>query len=169
MRLALTPHPEVSSNAVRLLEVEVARCGEEIVLLYVVSGRIDDLLIPAPATPTRADGLWQHTCLEAFVRAPSEAGYREFNFSPSSRWAAYRFDGYRAGMTPLDIPPLRIITRRADGLFELEVVVRATGPLHLALSAVIEEKSGRKSWWALAHPAGKPDFHHPDSFICELT
>src|SRR3546814_3736372 len=32
----------------------------------------------------------------------------------------------------------------------------------LALSAVIEELDGTKSYWALAHPPGKPDFHHPD-------
>jgi len=39
----------------------------------------------------------------------------------------------------------------------------------LGLSAVIEETSGRKSYWALAHPPGKPDFHHTDSFALELA
>ncbi len=34
-----------------------------------------------------------------------------------------------------------------------------------ALSAVIETKNGTKSYWALAHPPGKPDFHHADCFI----
>jgi hypothetical protein len=38
----------------------------------------------------------------------------------------------------------------------------------LALSAVIEETDGRKSYWALAHPPGTPDFHHPDCFTLEL-
>jgi hypothetical protein len=41
-------------------------------------------------------------------------------------------------------------------------------PWRLGLSAIIEETSGRKSYWALAHPPGKPDFHHPDCFACEL-
>jgi len=39
----------------------------------------------------------------------------------------------------------------------------------LALSAVIEETNGNKSYWALAHPSGKPDFHHKDGFAYELT
>ena len=38
----------------------------------------------------------------------------------------------------------------------------------LALSAVIEELDGTKSYWALAHPPGKPDFHHPDCFALTL-
>ena len=39
----------------------------------------------------------------------------------------------------------------------------------LGLAAVIEETSGRKSYWALAHPPGKPDFHHPDCFAHEFS
>jgi hypothetical protein len=39
----------------------------------------------------------------------------------------------------------------------------------LGLSALIEDASGRKSYWALAHPPGKPDFHHADCFAYELS
>jgi len=42
------------------------------------------------------------------------------------------------------------------------------GPWLAGLSAVIEEPTGAISYWALAHPSDKPDFHHPDSFILEL-
>lgn len=38
----------------------------------------------------------------------------------------------------------------------------------VGLSAVIEEAEGTRSYWALAHPADKPDFHHPDSFACDI-
>ena len=34
---------------------------------------------------------------------------------------------------------------------------------------VIEELDGTKSYWALAHPPGKPDFHHPDCFALTLA
>ena len=37
------------------------------------------------------------------------------------------------------------------------------------LAAVIEETNGRRSYWALAHPPGKPDFHHADGFALEVT
>jgi hypothetical protein len=41
-------------------------------------------------------------------------------------------------------------------------------PWHLGLSAVIEEENGNKSYWALTHPVGAPDFHHRDCFALEL-
>ena len=37
-----------------------------------------------------------------------------------------------------------------------------------SLSAVIETTDGAMSYWALAHPSAKPDFHHPDSFVLDL-
>ena len=39
---------------------------------------------------------------------------------------------------------------------------------HLGLSAVIEERNGAMSYWALSHPPGDPDFHHHDCFALEL-
>lgn len=42
------------------------------------------------------------------------------------------------------------------------------GPWEASLSAVIEEADGTISYWALAHPSDKPDFHHPDSFVLDL-
>jgi hypothetical protein len=41
-------------------------------------------------------------------------------------------------------------------------------PLRLGLAAVIEDKTGIFSYWALRHPSAKPDFHHPDSLVLEL-
>jgi len=40
--------------------------------------------------------------------------------------------------------------------------------IRAAVSAVIEESDGTRSYWALAHPPGKPDFHHADGFALEL-
>lgn len=41
-------------------------------------------------------------------------------------------------------------------------------PWQLGLSAIVEERNGRMSYWALAHPPGKPDFHHPSCFALGL-
>jgi hypothetical protein len=41
-------------------------------------------------------------------------------------------------------------------------------PWRFGLSAVIEERNGTRSYWALKHPPGEPDFHHPDCFDVEL-
>ena len=45
------------------------------------------------------------------------------------------------------------------------------GPSHVGkvgLAVVIDEVGGTKSCWALAHPPGAPDFHHPTCFAAEL-
>ncbi|HEX2623985.1 MAG TPA: DOMON-like domain-containing protein [Sphingomicrobium sp.] len=41
-------------------------------------------------------------------------------------------------------------------------------PWRLGLSAVVEERNGNKSYWALAHPSGPADFHHRDCFAFQL-
>ncbi|HEX8513029.1 MAG TPA: DOMON-like domain-containing protein [Allosphingosinicella sp.] len=41
-------------------------------------------------------------------------------------------------------------------------------PWHIGLSTIVEERNGRMSYWALAHPPGKPDFHDPACFALEL-
>jgi hypothetical protein len=169
MRFALKLHPESICEAVTGIEVEVAQPGGgKLALLYVVTGRIGDLSIPPPAPAERTDGLWQRTCFEAFLGRGQ--GYLELNFSPSGQWAAYRFDSYRAGMTEAQIGTPEIRTRRSEDIYELEASLAQplSGPLQLALAAVIEEANGRKSYWALAHPPGKADFHHPDSFAHRL-
>jgi hypothetical protein len=177
MRRSLILHPDSRCNAVTRIEVDVVRSERaSLVLEFRVEGTIADIRLPAPSAATRTDDLWQHTCFEAFLRGDAGEGYFEFNFAPSTEWAAYRFDGYRSGLTvasgttapaievQADASNLNVrVTLVLDGLRDI-----AVEPLRLALSAVIEEVNGRKSYWALAHPPGKPDFHHRDCFALEL-
>lgn len=170
MRHALIPHPLSPAGPAMRLEVDVAREGDELALRYILTGEIGRVAIPAPAAAARVDGLWNHTCFEAFV-ASDGGGYREFNFAPSTEWAAYRFDGYREGMAPLEgIEPPRIRTVVTKDMLEAQVTLTlpAGGPTRLGLTAVIEEMGGRTSWWALRHPAGKPDFHHAGGLALEI-
>jgi hypothetical protein len=39
----------------------------------------------------------------------------------------------------------------------------------VGVSAILEDRDGTKSYWALAHPPGKPDFHDPACFALELA
>ena len=147
-------------------------------LNYLVNGDIDKLSIPANSNSRRADRLWEHTCFEAFIGIAADPGYYEFNFSPSGEWAAYSFRGYRDG-GPIDGEALlpEIVLRRDLDKVELDAVVHlnrlpAIRPgclLRIGLSAVIEANDGTLSYWALKHPAAKPDFHHPDSFALALA
>ena len=164
---ALLPHPDSAPRAISSIMVEVARPGPRILSLrYLVGGDTAALLLPRTRPSARADQLWQHTCFEAFLANPP--GYLEFNFSPSTEWAAYRFDSHRSGMREAQIMPPKVETLIGFDRFELraELAMPVLGPMGLA--AVIEEKDGTISHWALAHPPGEPDFHHQDCFALEL-
>lgn len=147
-------------------------------ITYQVNGDIDRLKIPANSFPRQADRLWQHSCFEAFIRADGDPSYYEFNFAPSGEWAAYSFRGYRDG-GPVEDDALwpEIAVRRTADKLELDAVVhldrllaiRHGSPFRIGLSAVIEASDGTLSYWALKHPAAKPDFHHPDSFALDLA
>ena len=113
------------------------------------------------------DKLWTTTCFEAFVK--TQNGYHEFNLSLSGQWASYRFDGYRQGMAnALEAAVFAGLDGAADMVALEGTVSLPPGASHLGLSAVVEAKDGTISYWALAHPSDKPDFHHPNSFTLEL-
>lgn len=144
-------------------------------LEYCLQGAIATLRLPPPATPEAADGLWQHTCGEAFVAATGEAAYREFNFSPSSRWASYRFDAYRQrdmAWQPMVHPTVALRTE-GDCIRLLADIpaslLPAVANIDLGLTVVLETPAGDKSYWALRHCGPQPDFHLRDSFILHLT
>jgi hypothetical protein len=147
-------------------------------ITYLANGNIGTLKIPAKRSPRRIDRLWEHTCFEAFIRADGDPSYYEFNFSPSSEWAVYAFRGYRDGSSLQDerCSP-EIVVRRGVDRLELDAVVRLDrlstirlgSTLRVGLAAVIEANDGTLFYWALKHPAAKPDFHHPDSFALELA
>jgi hypothetical protein len=176
MHQTLRLHPDSSCFAVTHVEVEIARPQtRSLVLAYVVTGRISDVAMPAVDVATRTDELWRHTCFEAFVGAG--VAYYEFNFAPSRHWASYRFSSYRTGMrvaTEIGAPHIAVewSPKRYTLLASLELdqlLLSRDATLRLGLSAVIEENSGHRSYWALAHPPGKADFHHSDCFTLELS
>ncbi|RZJ17104.1 MAG: DOMON-like domain-containing protein [Brevundimonas sp.] len=118
----------------------------------------------------RTDGLWKHTCFEVFARL-SDGSYAEFNISPSGEWASYGFEGYRDGMQNLGGVRIQRLGDVTGDAIEVEAILDWPGWPHvtgIGLSAVIEDVDGNISYWALAHPSDKPDFHHPDSFVLEL-
>jgi hypothetical protein len=179
MRLPLRLHPDSLSLAATHVNVDVARPhAGSLVLCYFVTGKIGGLRLPPIAPPMRTTELWQRTCFEAFVRCPASDIYYEFNFAPSTQWAAYQFDGYRSGMREASgISAPAIAVKASSALFRLQASLELSqlsglpsdARWRLGLSALIEEANGRKSYWALTHSPGKPDFHHPDCFAHEFS
>lgn len=175
MQIQLHSHPAFPPGAVTDLYVDINLKGDLLSLSYVVQGDLDAIVIPSQRPPARADSLWQTTCFEAFLKQGGENGYREFNFSPSGEWGAYTFAGYREGMqrAPLPADPLISAQVAPWGALEVHVTVpvdRFSRALrrYVNLAAIVEEKNGQRSYWALAHPTGDPDFHHSDCFALQL-
>ncbi len=170
----LFPHPDTPCLRVESIDVSIeVQAGVDLRLTYTVSGDIASLLIPPAAPPQRSDGLWQHTCFEAFVLAGNGPGYREFNFSPSGEWAAYIFCNYRDGCAPGAMPAPAIACRTSANALELTAMLpRLALPdgrrWTLGLTAVIESVDEKLSYWALRHPVDKPDFHHTGGFALEV-
>jgi hypothetical protein len=166
----LLPHPATPCKAVERIEASVRVDEGAALVRFRIVGEMGRVVLPPPEQPKRRDELWRRTCCELFVNASESADYYEFNFAPSTAWAAYRFSGYRTGMTPAEISgPEVAMELRRDSL-ELSATVRLRecpglkGDFRAALACVIEERGNKFSYWALAHPADKPDFHHQDGF-----
>jgi hypothetical protein len=177
-QIPLQFHPSTPSDAIRGVDVRlsVPRPGV-LALIYTLQADMSRIRVGSEVVPGRADGLWKHTCFEVFLQRGGSRGYDEFNFSPTRQWAAYRFDDYRQGMAPLDLPdPPDILARKTADDLKIQVVFTAVSSAamdaaprpRLALTAVVEEENGRLCYWSMRHPQGKPDFHHPDGFAFEL-
>lgn len=173
--LALSPHPSAPHASVRAIEARVARAPDGMLsVTYSVEGDLARVRLPPPRPPRRADGLWQHTCFEAFVAPDPGPDYLELNFSPSGEWASYAFSAYREGIAAAEdtAAPAITVTRDGSALIVDAAVcltrLKGGSPARIALAAVLEESSGSLSYWALQHPPGRPDFHHPLSFTLQI-
>ena len=126
MRRSLRLHPDSLCAAVTQIEVEVARPrAGSLVLHYLVSGEISALRLPPVMrgrTHRRAVAAYLLRGIRpSLCQAPA---YYEFNFAPSTQWAAYRFDGYRAGMrASTDTGAPRIAVQSARQSFTLQATL----------------------------------------------
>jgi hypothetical protein len=170
-------HPSTPTESVRAIQVLVRRSASaELQVTFRLDGDISRINIPAPVAPRIGTELWRHTCFEAFINVQGQTAYHEFNFAPSSEWCIYALSGYRKG-APVANETMRpqISLRSTGSRLELDAIVRLDtlssvhprAVLRIGLSAVIEASDGL-SYWALRHPANKPDFHDADGFALLL-
>jgi hypothetical protein len=177
LQLTLTHHPSTPPSEPLKIWANVEHAGAlgamaSTNIWFGVGAPAERFLIPPPAEARRADELWRTTCFEAFLRIPGTDGYREWNFSPSGAWAAYDFTGWREGRTDPEVaePYIRLEDNFTWWALGATFPVEADAIWSLGLSAVLEERDGTVSYWALAHPPGaKPDFHQPDCFAARLA
>jgi hypothetical protein len=173
----LSCHPSTRAATVRAIQVLVRRSASaELQMTFRLDGDIRRISVPSLGVPRIAAYLWQHTCFEAFIAVEGQPAYHEFNFAPSGEWAVYAFSGYRnGGLLANEMMRPNIAVRSTDSRLELDSLVRldslsAIHPraaLRVGLSAVIETSEGLL-YWALRHPADKPDFHDANGFALLL-
>jgi hypothetical protein len=173
-------HEATPCEEVGTFNVMMRRTTDELELRYIIDGNIARIRL----TPVVGSGaqfeLWRHTCFEVFIAIEGECAYYEFNFAPSRQWRAYTFRAYRDPDpqwlgSELSSPTIAVSAN--DRRLELHTrivlpelsAIHSRSALRLGLSAIIESLDGTISYWALRHPAGKPDFHHTDAFAQRLA
>ncbi|HAA03588.1 MAG TPA: hypothetical protein DCE18_09480 [Syntrophobacteraceae bacterium] len=175
-QFALQPFP----GAKPLPRVEIAghigRSAHSLAVHYTVLAQLGDVAISAiEAMPVRTNGLWEETCLELFLAVRDSPHYWEFNLSPAGNWNVYRFAAYRDGMQEeraySELPFLVEIQPKALSLAldaPLDPIAPAGEDLEVGICAVIRDRNGQLSYWALSHRGPRPDFHHRGSFTVRL-
>lgn len=162
----------------------VARAGDTLSISYLLAGELDKVVLPdLNSSQTRAEKLWEETCFELFLGAGLERAkdllYREFNLSPSGAWNVLTLQGYRYATKEepsFEALPFTV-QQSGDGLklsaeINISSLVDEARPVRLGVSAVLivqdAEGKANETFWAITHPASKPDFHHPNSFSLSL-
>lgn len=156
--------------------------GDELHVVFELTGELGALRFPPVSRGEAVDGLWQHTCFEVFLASQGATDYQEWNLAPSGDWACYRFRDYRSpaddreqqvGFTGSPGTPRPKISwehneQRAVLRAQLSAALPASGAkrsLRVGLTAVLEDRSGRLGYWALLHPRDTPDFHDAAGFV----
>ncbi|MXO90221.1 DOMON domain-containing protein [Pontixanthobacter aquaemixtae] len=155
-------HPDCAEGPVKAVSADIETTSGGCRARFRLQGDIAAIKVPPHAASARADHLWKTTCLEIFWQPHGGKSYREFNLSPSSRWASYDFDDYRLNSRDAAVDAIAISTSRTDSELVLEASIASDLPVpaDIALTAIVEDAEGTIQYWALAFADGKPDFHN---------
>jgi hypothetical protein len=173
---SLRPFPGSRPSFLLKITGSIARRGHILGLRYELRGDLAAVKLPEPAGfPARREGLWQETCLEFFLALQNSPRYWEINLSPAGHWNVYSFQGYRQGMAEepaLTSLPFTVQRGSASLLLTLEAdlagLIPAAQTLDVAISAVIKDRDGEITYWALTHPGPQADFHRREAFFIKL-
>ena len=180
MRQLLSLHPDSPCFAAAHIEVEVARPHADQFGVVLYRDRQDRAtsacrLSRRPRAATSFGGIPASRHLSALRRAPGITNStlrlrhngRPIDSAATEAGCVWRPRSARL-RSKCNRAPTRYTLQASLELDRLSGLPR-NALWRLGLSALIEDTSGRKSYWALAHPPGKPDFHHADCFAHEFS
>ncbi|HEX6270406.1 MAG TPA: DOMON-like domain-containing protein [Anaerolineales bacterium] len=156
----------------------ITRQNNLLTIHYGLTGKLEQIILPSLClNPARRDELWKATCFELFLAAKDLPKYWEFNMSPTGDWNVYRMDAYRRigfrEETSIQLLPFQV-QKDVESLvvnvaIDLNPIIHADQILEIGITAVIQNRHGSETYWALAHPASQADFHLRESFILALA
>ena len=164
-----------SSEKVKfLLEADAHISDSSLKLEYCLIDKGDLFELPKTTQKWKAgdvlleDGLWNHTCFEAFLNPFGMGHYYELNFSLKPAWNQYQFERYRYPQPPKQGSDFELLSMVWDQ-FESRLIIELKNntkfrKFKIGLTAVLEQKNGDKHYCASAHKGAKADFHLLDSF-----
>jgi hypothetical protein len=154
-------HQTCDLGPIRAVTAALTATGQGCEAIFALDGTIGDIVLPEPGPSARTDNLWKTTCFEIFWQPLGGTSYREFNLSPSGRWAAYDFDSFREGMRDAPLGAIAVAcSHNATGLMlRASIAADLLAPAQVALNAIVEHRDGALQFWALAFAPGKPEFH----------
>lgn len=164
----LVLHPTCAAGSIHEIEAAIETTPTGCRAVFVARGDVARIALPAVDQPGRYDNLWKTTCFEIFW-SHDGTSYREFNLSPSTRWACYDFDAFREGMR--DAPAeVEIAVEVTNGELRLAADIHSDLPVPatVALNGIIEDADGVNRFWALAFRPGAPEFHASECRALEL-
>jgi hypothetical protein len=163
----LISHPHCAPGSVTTIEATLEATAAGCRATFVARGDIGRIAIPVDQPDRgRFDKLWQTTCFEFFWQAEGGSWYREFNLSPSTRWACYDFDDVRKGMrnAPANVD-IDVAISATELRLTADIISDLRRPAKVALNGIIQDSDGKNRFWALAFPEGAPEFH---STVCRV-
>jgi hypothetical protein len=154
-------HRDCDLGPIRAVTAQIKATSNSCEAEFRLDGGISNIVLPAPGPSIRTDNLWQTTCFEIFWQPLGGTWYREFNLSPSRRWAAYDFDAFREGMRDAPVDAMVLACSHGDGELVLKATIAADlpAPAQVALNAIVDHGDGNLQFWALAFAPGKAEFH----------
>jgi hypothetical protein len=172
----LVCHPNTPSKHATSIDAHVElKPGGLLWMRYHVECEQPAIILAGPEEPNRTDFLWKHTCFETFITREDQSNYIEFNFCPSSRWAAYQFTDYREGAADLPVetaPEIYLEASESHIAIEVDLLLPKAwrdGEMLMGITTIIEDKDEELSYWALKHPGEKQEFHDRSCFILPLS
>lgn len=161
MMQKLVLHPDCNAGPISEVTASLHATSQGCEAEFRLLGDIGAIKVPMLAASERMDYLWQTTCFEIFWQPEGGKSYREFNLSPSSRWACYNFDDFRTNSRDGAVHAIALASSHDNEELVLKASIASElpDPAKVALNAIVEDLKGDIQFWALAFPEGKPEFH----------